>query len=117
MARLSQTQESLQSVIAEFSLYTEGFVANIALVGEELDRLRGLADRLRAVGSELLELKASLQAAIGPATAVGAAGTAESERLRRMVERFTIFTHKKAAGAIGSFAVEEGGQAGEVTLF
>ena len=34
-----------------------------------------------------------------------------------MVERFTIFTHKKTAGTIGRFAVEEGGEAGEVTLF
>ncbi len=41
----------------------------------------------------------------------------DSERLHRMVERFTIFTHKKVAGSIGRFSVEEGGQAGEVTIF
>jgi hypothetical protein len=37
--------------------------------------------------------------------------------MRRMVEQFTIFTHKKAAGDIGRFAVEEGREAGEVTIF
>jgi hypothetical protein len=34
-----------------------------------------------------------------------------------MVERFTIFTHKKAAGEIGRFDVETGVEAGEITLF
>ena len=80
MARLSRTQESLRCVIAEFSLYTEGFVAHIARAGEELARLRGLADRLKAAGSELRELKASLQASAGPASAGAAAPKRPQER-------------------------------------
>ena len=58
---------------------------------------------------------------VRPQSSAGAGAIAvpavDSERLRRMVERFTIFTHKKVAGSIGRFAVEEGGQAGEVTIF
>ncbi len=112
IGRLSGAQNSLRCAIEEFTLYTEDFIALIGRAGEELQRLRGLNDRLRAVGAGLGELKASLRAGLGPDDA-----GVESERMRRMVERFTIFTHKKAAGAIGRFAVEEGGEAGEVTLF
>ena len=79
--------------------------------------LCGLKDRLRSVGAGLGELRASQQASLGSESKGFGARDVDSERLRRMVERFTIFTHKKAAGAIGRFAVEEGGKAGEVTLF
>ncbi|MFW5994837.1 MAG: hypothetical protein ACOCRN_01910 [Spirochaetia bacterium] len=41
----------------------------------------------------------------------------ESDRLKRIIERFTIFTHKAQAGEIGGFDIEQGAQSGEVTLF
>jgi hypothetical protein len=112
IARLSSAKNSLRCAIDDFSLYTEEFISLIGSAGGELERLRALAARLRSVGSSLRALKASLEESLGPDSA-----GVEPERLRRMVERFTIFTHKKAAGAIGRFAVEEGSEAGEVTLF
>jgi len=112
ITRLSLAQDSLRCAIGEFSLYTGDFIALIARAGEQLSRLRGLTLRLQAVGQSLGEIRSSLQSSLGPEQRKD-----DSERLRRMVERFTIFTHKKAAGTIGRFAVEEGGQAGEVTLF
>jgi hypothetical protein len=112
LGRLSRARESLRCAIGDFSLYTDDFLALIARAGEELGRLRGLVSRLEGAGAKLGELKRGIRASIGP----GAEGV-ESERMRRMVERFTIFTHKKAAGAIGRFTVEEGSEAGAVTLF
>jgi hypothetical protein len=41
----------------------------------------------------------------------------QSERLQNIIKRFTILEHKKAAGKIGGFEVEEGGEGGEVTFF
>jgi hypothetical protein len=112
MARLFSAKDSLRGAIDHFSLYTDDFISLIGSAGEELAKLRSLIDRLVTVGASLGELKSSIRAGLDPgATAI------ESERMRRMVERFTIFTHKKAAGAIGRFAVEEGQAAGEVTLF
>ena len=112
MRRLSRTKDSVRGAIHDFSLYTDDFIGLIRNAGEALDGLRALTERLRSVGGDLGELKATLRTALGPEH-VGVA----SERMRRMVERFTIFTHKKAAGEIGRFDVEEGGEAGEVTLF
>lgn len=127
VAGLSRAQGALRDAIEEFSLYTEDFIALIASAGDELSRLRALDESLRTVGANLLEFKSSLLASSASGSAKGGFGGADSgateapavdaERLRRMVERFTIFTHKKVAGSIGRFAVEEGGQAGEVTLF
>jgi hypothetical protein len=110
--RLSLAKASMRGAIDDFSLYTEAFIALIGRADEELSKLRGLTDSLRGVGSTLDELRDSIRAYLGPE-----ASRVEPDRMRRMVERFTIFTHKKAAGDIGRFAVEEGGEAGQVTLF
>ena len=44
-----------------------------------------------------------------------------NDRFRELVERFTITSHKQAAGMIGGFDVEKGGlnaiESGDVTLF
>jgi hypothetical protein len=112
MTRLSQAKESMRKAIDDFSLYTDDFIELIGRADEELAKLRLLIDRLRVVGKDLGELKSSIRASLGSAPV-----HVEPERMRRMVERFTIFTHKKAAGEIGRFAVEEGGEAGEITLF
>jgi hypothetical protein len=112
MGRLFRAKDSLRAAIDDFSLYTDDFIGLIGRAGGALARLRGLVDRLRSVGSSLDELKTSIREGLDPEAA-----EIEPERMRRMVERFTIFTHKKAAGAIGRFAVEEGRDAGEVTIF
>jgi hypothetical protein len=112
MHSLSLTRESVRAAIDDFALYTADFIDLIRGSGEQLERLRGLSQRLKSVGASLEELSTTIRAELGPGGA-----EVESERMRRMVERFTIFTHKKAAGDIGRFEVEEGGAAGEVTLF
>lgn len=112
MGRLSAMKNSLRDAINHFSLYTDDFIVLIARAREQLAKLQALTASLRAVGASLSELKGSLREGLGPGSAA-----VESDRMRRMVERFTIFTHKKVAGAIGRFAVEEGTEAGEVTIF
>ena len=112
MESLSGAKSALRDSIDSFSLYTDDFIGLIGRAGEALDKLRALARSLRAAGASLRELRTAIREELGP----DAPGL-ESERMRRMVERFTIFTHKKAAGDIARFAVEEGREAGEVTLF
>ena len=112
MASLLKTRDSVREAIDAFSLYTEDFIELIGRTGSELSGLRSLIDRLRAVGANLGDLRGAIRENLGSEAVV-----VESDRMRRMVERFTIFTHKKAAGDIARFAVEEGGEAGAVTLF
>jgi hypothetical protein len=112
MTGLLKTRDSIRGAIDAFSLYTVDFIELIGRASEELSKLRTLNDRLRAVGSNLGDLRIAIRENLGPEASV-----VESDRMRRMVERFTIFTHKKAAGDIARFAVETGGEAGEITLF
>jgi len=111
---LNGAKISVAKTLDGFSLYTPEFLALIAEARGELDLIRGLSSRLKEARGDLLALKASVDAELGPDAAAGAI---KNERLRSVIERFTIFTHKKTAGEIGNFDVEEGTEAGEITLF
>ncbi|MBL8968899.1 MAG: hypothetical protein JNG85_17985, partial [Spirochaetaceae bacterium] len=111
---LNGAKVSVAKTLEGFSLYTPEFLALIAEARGELDLIRGLSARLKEARGDLLALKASVDAEIGPGASPGAI---KNERLRSVIERFTIFTHKKTAGEIGNFDVEEGTEAGEITLF
>ena len=41
----------------------------------------------------------------------------QNDKFKEVIQRFTITSHKKAAGEIGGFAVEKGSAAGEITFF
>lgn len=99
--------------IVEFELFTPEFLSYIRDARKALDDLRRLSSRLGAARKELDDLEERATAALG--------GTIDyeihSDRLQQMIQRFTIFTHKRAAGDLANFRVEEGVRTGEVTLF
>jgi hypothetical protein len=112
MTRLFAAKASLRGAIEGFSLFTDDFKSLIGRAEDALGKLRALTESLHGVGDSLVDLGSSIREGLGPEVPALA-----PEKMRRMVERFTIFTHKKAAGDIARFAVEEGRDAGEVTLF
>lgn len=118
LRRLESSRERVREAIASFRLYTPQFLDLIRTARASLDRLTGLKDTLELLRGEIETLKrrASLEAE-GIEGGGDDLHSIRNERLRRMVERFTIFTHKKTAGVLGDFAVEEGVESGEVTLF
>jgi len=109
---LDAARVAVRKAVDGFSLYSADFVTLARKASELVERLRSLAGRLGSVRSELAALKDRAREGLGPD-----ARELKSDRLRKMVERFTIFTHKKTAGEIGRFDVEAGVEAGEVTLF
>jgi hypothetical protein len=109
---LDAARLAVRKAVNDFSLYTADFIKLTRNASELLDRLGSLSGRLGSVRAQLGALKEGARAELGPESR-----ELKSDRLRKMVERFTIFTHKKAAGAIGRFDVEAGADAGEVTLF
>lgn len=114
MVSLDGARSAMTEALDDFSLYTPEFIRLIAEARGELARLSSLADRLKAAETEISALHSSIQAELGPGVSMN---SIRSQRLREMIERFTIFTHKKTAGAIGQFDVEDGVKAGEITLF
>ena len=109
---LDQARVSVRAAVEGFSLYTADFIKLTREASSLLDQLRALSSRLEISRADLASLKDDVRAGLAPEDR-----EPRSDRLRKMVERFTIFTHKKAAGEIGRFAVEAGAEAGEVTLF
>ena len=114
MVSLDGARSAMTEALDDFSLYTPEFIRLIAEARGELARLSSLADRLKAAETEISALHSSIQAELGPGVSMN---SIRSQRLRQMIERFTIFTHKKTAGEIGQFDVEDGVKAGEITLF
>jgi hypothetical protein len=110
--RLQSRRDTIHEAVSSFELYTSGFIALVERARGDVSSLRALEEGLGAVGKSLRFLEESLRSGLGPDEI-----EPEPERMQRMVERFTIFTHKKAAADIGNFDVEEGTESGEVTLF
>lgn len=116
--RLETARSNLARAVADFTLYTPDFIELIGEARAQVDRIDAVAERLSEARGDLVAFRDGAYAA---AISLGAddpeGHDIANERLRRMIERFTIFTHKKAAGELADFEVEEGAEQGAITLF
>jgi hypothetical protein len=113
IADLRGQRRATSEAIEAFTLFTPEFLGYIEESRRELASLRRLSERLRGAKVELEGLGASLLESLGGKIDREIHG----ERLKAMIQRFTILTHKRAAGELGNFDVEDGVEVGEVTLF
>jgi len=113
LAALEEERRATRETIVHFALFTPEFLSYIGDARRALADLKGLSARLGGARAELLSLEELAVSASG--------GTIDREihsgRLQEMIQRFTILTHKRAAGQLGNFQVEEGSGTGEITLF
>jgi len=113
LAALEEERRATRETIVHFALFTPEFLSYIGDARRALADLKGLSARLGGARAELLSLEGLAVSASG--------GTIDREihsgRLQEMIQRFTILTHKRAAGQLGNFQVEEGSGTGEITLF
>lgn len=112
-------QEDLFLSFRQSESTTQVFCDEFGKTSQDIDRIAGLsrefdqlAGKLRTVKAGISQRKADLMREMKVST-----WSIHNRRLTEMIERFTIFTHKKAAAEIGGFEVEDGLKAGEVTLF
>ncbi len=113
LSSLEERRSVTRKAIVDFELFTPEFLAYIRDARAALAGLRALSGRLARAKDELSDLEARAAAALGGEID----RQIHSDRLQEMIQRFTIFTHKRAAGEIANFQVEEGGRTGEITLF
>lgn len=115
LGSLAEAKARIGQAIEGFRPYTEGFIGLLGATREELARLASLATALRSLREDL----GSAREGLAVETAGRRMDEGKAATLREMMERFTIFTHKRAAGAIGDIEVdsESGAEAGDVTLF
>jgi methyl-accepting chemotaxis protein len=116
---LAEAKNTLGARIEGLSLFSDRFVNLFREMKEQLDGLEQLLTRIDTINAQLREVQAAARERMQPL--LEARGLTEwrikSDRLKAMIERFTIFTHKKTAGDIAGFEVEHGAPSGEITMF
>jgi methyl-accepting chemotaxis protein len=116
---LAEAKNTLGARIEGLSLFSDRFVNLFREMKEQLDGLEQLLARIDTINAQLREVQAAARERMQPL--LEARGLTEwrikSDRLKAMIERFTIFTHKKTAGDIAGFEVEHGAPSGEITMF
>ena len=116
---LSEANRGVTSWIGDFAAYTGRFFTLFSETKRDLERLDDLAEEIRDIQRTLGEVRTRAENRRQELlTELGREDwSIGDERLRSMIERFTIFTHKKQAGELAGFDVEEGVEAGEITFF
>ena len=118
-AELNTARSVLSGSVSGFAAFTGRFRELFEEAQGHHSELEALIDTINSVKKELESVR---DRAIAEKKQILADSTYEqwslsSERLRAIIERFTIFTHKASAGELGGFEVEQGVSSGEVTLF
>jgi hypothetical protein len=116
---LSHSREDVVRVVGGFSLFTDGFLRMFRTSKENGRQLASLADQIRSLTANLDEMQTVIDRRYAEELERQEldSWTIENDRLREIIERFTIFTHKQHASDLVGFDVEEGVEAGDVTLF
>lgn len=116
---LAESREAIVRVVSGFSLFTNGFVKVFQTSKENGTRLASLSSGIRDLKTELEQIQTVIDARYNEELHDQglSSWSIENDRLRSIIERFTIFTHKQHAGDMVGFEIEEGVEAGDVTLF
>ncbi|MBA7711437.1 hypothetical protein ES703_120400 [subsurface metagenome] len=117
--RLKFSKTTLADTLKSFSVYTDRFYELIEMSEKDMTRLDELVQVINRVERELEAIRD--KARIKKEQIMEATGINEwkikSTKMKDMIERFTIFTHKKTAGDLVGFEVEQGSKPGDLTLF
>lgn len=116
---LFSAKGELTEAVGGFSLFTERFLDLFRSTTVDLERLEQLLRDIETIKSSLGELRLQAEGEIQELLDQQGLDSweIESERLQKLIERFTIFTHKQTAGELAGFDVEQGQDSGEITLF
>ncbi len=122
-ASLKDSRTKLCRAAESFQPFSSNFEAAIARAAHKTDGIQEVADELAAMRDNLAAYATEAEAALGVSAEQTSSGglLIRNERLREIVERFTIFTHRQAAARIahldGTDTTETGASSGDVTLF
>ncbi len=122
-ARLQSSRTRLCRAAEQFQPFSAGFAAAIGRAAAKTDGIQALADELAIMRDNLAAYASAAEEALGLSPDQTSSGglLIRNARLREIVDRFTIFTHRQAAARIahldGTDTAETGASSGDVTLF
>lgn len=116
---LKSMQESLSSLINNFTVLPPGFETDSREVQSEFDKLNKIQHSFDEIMKEIHQEQENLEKAKSNILKQRNIPKWEirDNRFRELIKSFTITAHKEAAGRIAGFRVEKGSEAGEVTFF
>lgn len=119
MANLRSSKQFLNQQVRESRVFSQTFTelfarteADLSTLDQLLDALAQQKRHLAEIRTKVVEKKRQIMAAHGVSE-----WKLESQKLKSMIDRFTIFTHKQIAAELGDFEVEQAVASGDVTLF
>lgn len=120
---IQNDNEQLTTMLSDIHVYPDSFQLLCREVDDALAVLRDIAVQLETLKKGVLSTVEKYQNQRDEL--LGRTGSdnwvIKNDRLRELVERFTITAHKEAAGMIGGFSVEQNDlssiESGDVTLF
>lgn len=118
--RLTFSKNSLFELLQSFSVYSDRFAILLNDTEGDLGRLSGTIESIATIKERFRQLQ--MQARAKKKKRLREIGVEKwnigSDRLKKLIDQFTIYSHKKTAGTIGGFEVgNEGSHEGELTLF
>jgi len=117
--QLSDAKDGMIAMVSSFRLFSDEFMKRFEKSREELSAVRYLLDELDTISATLEEIQTLADSEME--RCLKERGLSEwhisSDRLKAVIGRFTILTHKKAVGSMAGFEVEDGAPSGQVTLF
>jgi len=115
--RLEQLKESIKGSARSFTLFTPEFIGMLEDTSREIRSMDALQSSLDAIIAEFEKYRHVCEACMVSRGLSPQDDGVHSERFREIIDRFTIYAHKRAAADLGGFQVEAGAGLGEVTLF
>lgn len=116
---LYAANEDVATSLGGFSVFTGSFLSMFEESKKDLDRLEELIATIETIKAKLQAIKEQTWEQMK--VLLNERGLSEwrieNGKLKQIIERFTIFTHKQTAAELGGFEVESGQDSGEVTLF
>lgn len=112
-------QDGLSSILSSFSVFPAGFEQICVSVQNRLNELEDVHNNLKHIMSQMSDEVTRLEAK--KMTYMQQLNVSswelKDDRLKELVQHFTITAHKEEAGQLGSFEVENGVESGDITFF
>lgn len=117
--QLEGARDGLAAEVREEGVFTSGFLETFSKTKAELSKLQDLCGEIGKQQERFKELQTHIQKEKRQYLSQLGLESWElhSDKLKAMVERFTIFTHKQIAADLGNFQIQAGADSGDVTLF
>ncbi len=115
--RLGELSASIREGVLHFSLFTKEFIALLEASARDMEGSAEFIREIDAVSAALSDFRGRSNEALERAGAKNRHEDLHSERLKEIIDRFTIYAHKRVAADLGGFRVEESAELGEVTFF